>query len=451
MAIDSSVSAARWLVGVLGAVIIAFLAATAVSLHIDSAISDRANALIGNAMPSVQYLSTARGNLYIMQREIERSADAPGPGMPAEQAISEARKNADALIALYLARPFFPHERELFALVTSSLAELDQSYRQWVTSPTPETLARLQRDFVAVDAGLQRVISFDAEQGRRLGLEIEHVRGKSRGVAMSLDAIAVALAVTASALALRQLRRAARARTLALREREHREAALAAQNEALGQFAGRVAHDILSPLSTAALSLDLVRHGCREDRAMLRSLERGTAAIHRVHSLVEGLLAFARAGGQPELGASTELAPILRDTVDGLHAHAQQQSITLTLAPVPHGSVGCSAGVLTSLVTNLVQNAIKYMGESHERRIVVRVLDGGSRWRVEVSDTGRGISEEDQRRIFEPYVQIVRGGGGIGLGLATVDRLVRSHGGAAGVESRLGAGSTFWFELPKVA
>jgi hypothetical protein len=54
------------------------------------------------------------------------------------------------------------------------------------------------------------------------------------------------------------------------------------------------------------------------------------------------------------------------------------------------------------------------MGESLERRIVVRVLDADPKWRIEVSETGRGISEEDQRRIFEPYVQIVRGGGGIG-------------------------------------
>jgi signal transduction histidine kinase len=107
--------------------------------------------------------------------------------------------------------------------------------------------------------------------------------------------------------------------------------------------------------------------------------------------------------------------------------------------------------VFASLITNLVRNAIKYMGDASVRRIDVRVSDNLSRWRVEVADTGPGIPLDHQQRIFEPYVQIVRGGAGIGLGLATVDRLVRAHGGAVGLSSRPGAGACFWFELPKAA
>jgi signal transduction histidine kinase len=450
MATESSVSAARWLVGVLGGVVIAFLAATATAQHIESAVADHANYLIGNAMPSVQYLSSARGDLHAMERDVERISDASGDRAALEQDASVARQNAIAVVDLYLALPFFPHERELFAPVTNQLSNLDRDYQHWTTSPTPETLASLRLDFSGLDAALQRVIAFDAEEGQRIGRDIERIRNRSRGIATLLSAIAVALALAASALALRQLGRAANARKRALSEREHREAELAAQNEALGQFAGRVAHDILSPLSTATLSLDLVRQSCEHDRAAVRALERGSGAIHRVHSLVDGLLAFARAGGQPEVGAITELEPVLSDTIDGLGVQAQQRSIRLTLEPVPAGAVACSSGVLTSIVTNLVQNAIKYMGDAHERDIVVRASDAGTRWRIEVRDTGRGISKEEQRHIFEPYVQIVRGGGGIGLGLATVDRLVRSHGGSVGVDSELGAGSTFWFELAKV-
>jgi signal transduction histidine kinase len=75
----------------------------------------------------------------------------------------------------------------------------------------------------------------------------------------------------------------------------------------------------------------------------------------------------------------------------------------------------------------------------------------GARLRVEIEDTGPGVPAGHQLRIFEPYVQLRPGSGsGIGLGLATVDRLVRAHGGAAGVVSPVerGHGSLFWFELP---
>lgn len=434
----------------MGGVVIAFLAATLTAQQIESAIAKRTHDLIGNAMPSVKYLSAARGHLFAIDRYVERISDGSADRPALQQETAAARRNIEAVIDVYLALPFFPSERDLFAPVTDGLAELDRNYQTWIASPSPEALASLRRDIADVDAGLQRVISFDAEQGQRLGREIEHIRGRSRGVVALLNAIAVALALAASALAVRQLRRAARANRLELDEHERREAELAAQNEALGQFAGRVAHDILSPLSTAVLSLELVKQHCEQDRGAVRALERGSGAIHRVHSLVDGLLAFARAGGKPEVGVTTELGPVLDDIIDGLKVQAQQHSIALTLEAVPDGAVvPCSKGVLMSVISNLVRNAIKYMGDVPERRIVVRALDAGARWRVEVTDTGRGISEEHQRHIFEPYFQIVRGGGGIGLGLATVDRLVRTHGGSVGVSARLGAGSTFWFELPK--
>jgi signal transduction histidine kinase len=171
--------------------------------------------------------------------------------------------------------------------------------------------------------------------------------------------------------------------------------------------------------------------------------------VQRVQTLVDGLLAFARAGGKPEPGTTAAIATVLPDAIDGLAAQARDHEIALRLGPVLEGTLACSTGVLTSLVTNLVQNAIKYMGDSPQRRIDVRVVDAGASWRLEVSDTGPGIPHGQQERIFEPYVRMGQGRPGIGLGLATVDRLVRAHGGQRGVLSQPGEGATFWFELPK--
>jgi signal transduction histidine kinase len=112
--------------------------------------------------------------------------------------------------------------------------------------------------------------------------------------------------------------------------------------------------------------------------------------------------------------------------------------------------VACSAGVLNSLLSNLIGNAIKHMGDSPRRKISVRVLSRGEVVRVEVEDSGPGIPDGQRDLIFDPFV---RGGStgtpGIGLGLATVKRLVEGHGGQVGVEAAPRGGSLFWFELSR--
>jgi signal transduction histidine kinase len=333
--------------------------------------------------------------------------------------------------------------------VSDALASLAAHYVAWKAAPVPTVTAAFLAEAALVDEGLERVISFDADQGVRLGLEVERIREGSRGLVAVVNGVAVVLAASVVFLAIRQLRRAAHARKLADVARDEREAELRERNEALGQFAGRVAHDVLSPLATTMFAFDRLRQSCDQNTAA-RVIDRGVAALGRVQALVDGLLGFARAGGHPEPGVKAELGPVLRELIDGLHGQAQELGIVLSLKPVPEGSVACSAGVLTSIATNLVRNAMKYMGEARERRITVEVLEVAGKWRVEVHDTGPGIPEDQQRRIFEPYVQLARAGSGIGLGLATVDRLVRAHNGAVGVRSRVGAGSTFWFELPKL-
>ncbi len=449
---DPSISAARWLVGVSAGVVVAFIVAALLAQYVQNAIVGRTGDLVTNAMPSVKALTAARGSLHAMDRDFEREAVDERERAAVQTRATTDRQNLDEEIATYTALPFFPHEPELFAHVTDALAFLDAHYAAWKASPSPATLATLRADAALVDMALERVIMFDAEQGQRLGLEIERIRGGSMGIVALVDGIAVLLAGGAVLLAVRELRRAARARQFEDAARAEREAALRERNEALGQFAGRVAHDVLSPLSTTMLSLDLLRQSHQQDQAALRTTERGIAALQRVHALVDGLLEFARAGGKPEPGAKAEVAPVLGDLIEGLQALAQERHIVLSLDPIPPGWVACSPGVLTSIVTNLVQNAMKYLGEARERRVHVAVIGVGQNWRVEVGDTGPGIPEEQQRRIFEPYVQLARSGGiggGIGLGLATVDRLVRAHGGVVGVRSRIGAGSTFWFELPR--
>ena len=129
---------------------------------------------------------------------------------------------------------------------------------------------------------------------------------------------------------------------------------------------------------------------------------------------------------------------------------AQAAGIELTSEPFASCEVACEPGVLTVLVSNLVNNAIKFMDESEVRHIEVRAQGDSRRVRVEVEDTGPGFPRGFEAIIFDPYARATTRAPGLGLGLATVKRLVDAHGGKVGVVQREGVGTLFWFELPGV-
>jgi signal transduction histidine kinase len=100
---------------------------------------------------------------------------------------------------------------------------------------------------------------------------------------------------------------------------------------------------------------------------------------------------------------------------------------------------------LQEALDNLVQNAIKFTTEG---QIILSYEVEGDQVRVNVIDTGKGVAEADQQRIFERFVKVDEYIPGTGLGLSVVKSHIENMGGSVGVMSALGTGSTFWFTLP---
>jgi signal transduction histidine kinase len=252
--------------------------------------------------------------------------------------------------------------------------------------------------------------------------------------------LATAIALVAVVFALRATRRHDQLK-------DELTALLSSRVTELDRFAGRVAHDVLSPLSAVTAALALL--GRSSDERGRTYINRAQGALHQVRQLVDDLLTFARSGARPDPEATCDFDTVLEGVLSNCSDAAAEHGIEIVIERAEALRLRCAPGVIASVVQNLLRNAIKYMGLRPIRRIVMRRSLVGDIARIAVEDSGPGIPPTIQSTLFEPFV---RGPNeqvsGTGLGLATVKRLVESHGGRVGVRSTLGKGSCFWIELP---
>lgn len=285
-------------------------------------------------------------------------------------------------------------------------------------------------------------IAFHAQNSRVMANRLQDARQRALRLANVFSAIYVALGIGGLYLVLRQARR--HRALIDAHTRFQR-----ARAEGLEQFAGRMAHDIRNPLSAASMAAQVALRRAGDDGAK-ELLAQIVRSLSRADAITTGLLEFARSGAQPEPGARALPSEVLDDLVRGLLPDAEQRGIEIELQPVPPVRVACSVGVYLSAAANLIRNAIKYMGDAPVRRISIRVAVERSEVLTEVTDTGPGVATENLDSLFEAYFRMGRDRGkeGLGLGLATVKKLVEGHHGSVGVKSEPGRGSTFWFTLP---
>ncbi|MBL8748323.1 MAG: PAS domain-containing sensor histidine kinase [Planctomycetes bacterium] len=221
-------------------------------------------------------------------------------------------------------------------------------------------------------------------------------------------------------------------------------------------FVANVSHELKTPLAAIQGFVETMLDDAEmpaETRA--RFLGRIARQTERLSTLVADLLTLSRLDEDNAVDQAREpcdVAAVVRDTIRDLVQLADQRGLHLeSTLPEDAALVRADREALRQVAGNLIDNAIKYTPGGGT--VSVRVDRTPDLVRLEVADTGIGLSLEDQARVFERFYRVDRARsrdlGGTGLGLSIVKHTVRNLGGDVGVQSTLGQGSKFWVTLPR--
>jgi signal transduction histidine kinase len=220
-------------------------------------------------------------------------------------------------------------------------------------------------------------------------------------------------------------------------------------------FVSNVSHELRTPLASIRVFGELMRLGRVTEPEKVREYgEHIEIEGRRLTQLVDNILDFSRieSGRKVYHFQEGSIEAIVREVVAAFTMRLRGSGFAITVegpvAPLPPLPVDAAA--LDHAISNLLDNAVKYSGDG--RDIAVRLSRSGESVLIAVRDRGIGIAASEQKRIFERFHRVSTGAvhevRGVGLGLSIVDHIVRAHGGAVGVASEPGAGSTFTISLP---
>jgi signal transduction histidine kinase len=237
---------------------------------------------------------------------------------------------------------------------------------------------------------------------------------------------------------------------------EQQNAELLLLNQRKNMLLGIAAHDLRSPLSNVQVAahmladVDLQLSG-DEQRIILNELvQQSNYMMDLLNDLLD--VSHIESGKFSVNPQRVEITPFLESVCQRYEQISQSKDIHLNLKRLSKRGAAVSADPLRlqQVFDNLISNAVKFSPPGSQ--IHVRALHKAEHWRFEVQDEGPGISEIDQKRLFQDFARLnilpINGERSTGLGLAIARRVIEAHQGHIGVDSRLGHGATFWFTLP---
>lgn len=213
------------------------------------------------------------------------------------------------------------------------------------------------------------------------------------------------------------------------------------------EFVANVSHELKTPITSIKGFAETLLDGAKNDEQALDDfLQIISKESNRIETLVFDLLDLSHVEQQSEIETEyISLSDIAELTIKNMQTIAESKDITIVNEVTPDIVIDANNDKVSQVVINLLSNAISYSKESDE--VIVRVYKEGNKRILEVEDFGMGISEEDQKHIFERFYRVdkarSRDSGGTGLGLSITKHIMEAHNGRINVISSPNEGSTF--------
>ena len=221
-------------------------------------------------------------------------------------------------------------------------------------------------------------------------------------------------------------------------------------------FVANISHELKTPIGAIAILSEAVEGAADDPEAVRHFAGRLNKETARVSEMVSQIINLSRLqSDQPMMTPQqVDVCHVLADAVERNRELADNREVNLVVKAEPDLEVQGDPAQLIDAVSNLIHNAIVYSNPRARVAVSSRLVHDvdGDRADIAVADNGIGITDEDQRRIFERFYRVdyarSRDNGGTGLGLSLVKHIAQAHGGSVDVWSKVGQGSTFTLSIP---
>ena len=219
-------------------------------------------------------------------------------------------------------------------------------------------------------------------------------------------------------------------------------------------FVANVSHELKTPIGAISLLAEAIEDSIDEPETAKRFAKNLSKESKRLSNLVQEVIQLSKMQSGPILENAIEmdLRQVVTDAVERNQTLAEQQGIKVLADTNESVHVKGDYDMLATALRNLIENAIVYSDSGSQVGVGIKRV--GNTAEISVADSGRGISEEEQERIFERFYRVdpsrSRETGGTGLGLSIVKHAAQNHNGEVKLFSRLGVGSTFTLRIPAI-
>ena len=221
-------------------------------------------------------------------------------------------------------------------------------------------------------------------------------------------------------------------------------------------FVANISHELKTPIGAIAILSEAVEGAADDPEAVRHFAGRLNKETARVSEMVSQIINLSRLqSDQPMMTPQqVDVCHVLADAVERNRELADSREVNLVVKAEPDLEIQGDPAQLTDAVSNLIHNDIVYSNPRARVAVSSRLVHDvdGDRADIAVADNGIGITDEDQRRIFERFYRVdyarSRDNGGTGLGLSLVKHIAQAHGGSVDVWSKVGQGSTFTLSIP---